>query len=250
MCCSYTNNNAPISSQFCTCYDSSAAMACANLWSDCIITLKIRAKIFLQNFRYGLVNCLWNVSLSSANERPIYRTLNCQSWPLSVQKSPQGVPITVNAAPNTGISLIQIDDVSKKTIKVWHYLFSLILSMIFILKIAAKAQILYLFTLSVKLCEFMTFKVISNPTVHSKACQASKKEKKITARFPSPSTSNTENIIMSWSHNEVPQQLCIILNFNIGNIQLNLNHFLSRKNIERCHLQDGGLFQSLICWSS
>ena len=40
-------NNGSIKSQFCTCHDSSAVMACANLWLDRAIKIKIiRKRIF------------------------------------------------------------------------------------------------------------------------------------------------------------------------------------------------------------
>ena len=47
-------------SQFCTCHDSWAVMTCANLWHDWIITSKIRAIKFLEDFINELITLLWN----------------------------------------------------------------------------------------------------------------------------------------------------------------------------------------------
>ena len=49
---SYFDSNDPITSQFCTCHDSLAVMACAKMWHDCIII------IFLHKY-YIYFNFLW-----------------------------------------------------------------------------------------------------------------------------------------------------------------------------------------------
>ena len=48
-------NDDLIRSQFCTCHDSSAVMACANLWSDWMIRIIISAKRIWQDFNYGFI---------------------------------------------------------------------------------------------------------------------------------------------------------------------------------------------------
>ena len=63
------------------------------------------------------------------------------------RKAPQGVPITVNAAPNTGISSIQIDAVSRKTIKcVTLFVLSLSVNDFYPSICGDNTQILYLVT--------------------------------------------------------------------------------------------------------
>ena len=49
----YAKYNDPIKSQFCTCHDSSAVVACATLWLDWIIRIKIRANIIFMRFQSG-----------------------------------------------------------------------------------------------------------------------------------------------------------------------------------------------------
>ena len=44
-------NHDKIWSQFCTCHDSWAVMACAKLWPDCIIRIKITTKVFYSRFQ-------------------------------------------------------------------------------------------------------------------------------------------------------------------------------------------------------
>ena len=46
-------------SQFCTCHDSWAVVGCAKLWPDLII-FHLKWRCILQNFRYELINHLWN----------------------------------------------------------------------------------------------------------------------------------------------------------------------------------------------
>ena len=52
-----------IISQFCTCHDSSAVVTCAKLWDDWIISLQVKANIFLEDFEYKLINHLWNSTM-------------------------------------------------------------------------------------------------------------------------------------------------------------------------------------------
>ena len=54
--------NHPIRSQICTCYDSLAVVTCAKLWSDLIIIFHIGVNVFLTNFHFKLLNCLWDKS--------------------------------------------------------------------------------------------------------------------------------------------------------------------------------------------
>ena len=58
-----------IRSQFCTCHDIWAAMACAKLWHDWIIFLHIRADLFLQDLVYKPINSLWYGSLALTNSK-------------------------------------------------------------------------------------------------------------------------------------------------------------------------------------
>ena len=51
MFCSDMKNKDQIMLQFCTCHDSSAVMACAKSWHDCITIIKIRAKFFFARFQ-------------------------------------------------------------------------------------------------------------------------------------------------------------------------------------------------------
>ena len=53
-------NDGQIRSQFCTCHDSSAVVACAKLLSDWIIRIEITTNNFSQDFNYELINHLWN----------------------------------------------------------------------------------------------------------------------------------------------------------------------------------------------
>ena len=46
MCSSCMTNNDPIRSQLCTCHNSAAVTACAKLWADWIIRIKIGKKNF------------------------------------------------------------------------------------------------------------------------------------------------------------------------------------------------------------
>ena len=55
-------NNSHITSQFYTCEDSSAVVACANLWSYQSIKMIISAiTLFSQDFKFDLINILWKV---------------------------------------------------------------------------------------------------------------------------------------------------------------------------------------------
>ena len=58
-----------IRSQFCTCHDIWAAMACAKLWHDWICFLHIRAHLFLQDLVYKPINSLWYGSLALTNSK-------------------------------------------------------------------------------------------------------------------------------------------------------------------------------------
>ena len=49
-CFFFLNNNDAMRPQFCTCQGSLAAVICAKLWSDCIIRIKIRAKLIFKRF--------------------------------------------------------------------------------------------------------------------------------------------------------------------------------------------------------
>ena len=53
------------SHNFCTCHDSWAVMACANLWLDWIIKIKIKENSISIRFQLGTKNCLWNRSWPS-----------------------------------------------------------------------------------------------------------------------------------------------------------------------------------------
>ena len=55
----YVKKNYLIISQFCTCHDRSAVMACAKLWSNEIIQIKIRVKIILTRFQLWTDDRLW-----------------------------------------------------------------------------------------------------------------------------------------------------------------------------------------------
>ena len=57
ICCTF-NSDDPISSQFCTCHDSLAVVACAKLWTALIIIFHIQATHILTVLHYyGLRNC-------------------------------------------------------------------------------------------------------------------------------------------------------------------------------------------------
>ena len=58
--CMKTNHQ--IMPQFCTCHNSSAVVACANLWHDWVIKIKIRVKNTPQDYNDKLLNVLWDVS--------------------------------------------------------------------------------------------------------------------------------------------------------------------------------------------
>ena len=65
ICWSGKTNNNQIRSQFCTCLDSSAVMACAKLWPHWITEFKITALHFShwQDFNYDFIKSLWNDTL-------------------------------------------------------------------------------------------------------------------------------------------------------------------------------------------
>ena len=48
--CSFIRNDDPIRSQFCTCHDSSAVVACINLWPHWIIRIKMKLKRIFTRF--------------------------------------------------------------------------------------------------------------------------------------------------------------------------------------------------------
>ena len=51
ICCSDIKTNDPITTQFCTCHDSSAVMTCAKLWYDLVIIVKVRVKFIFTKFQ-------------------------------------------------------------------------------------------------------------------------------------------------------------------------------------------------------
>ena len=51
--------------QLCTCHDSWAVMACANLWPDMNITCLVKLHIFLYGLAHRFINCSWTGSLDS-----------------------------------------------------------------------------------------------------------------------------------------------------------------------------------------
>ena len=51
-----------IMSQFCTCHDSSAVVACAKLWHDWIIIFHTGTPLNFKRLDYGLTNLVWNGS--------------------------------------------------------------------------------------------------------------------------------------------------------------------------------------------
>ena len=63
---SHLDSDDPISSQLCTCHDSSAVVACVKLWFDLVIFVCIRATLG-QNLNHGLKNPLWNESWDIQN---------------------------------------------------------------------------------------------------------------------------------------------------------------------------------------
>ena len=72
-------NNDPIRSQFCTCHDSSAVVACPKLWTDWITRIRIRAK---RIFNDELSNHMWNGSLAlicSMHSHPVLLASLCIS---------------------------------------------------------------------------------------------------------------------------------------------------------------------------
>ena len=73
-CGSYMTNIAEIKSQICTCHDSSAVVACENLWHDLIIRKQIRANWFHPRFQ------LWT-------HKPFVQRSKKYSW-LTVQHLP------------------------------------------------------------------------------------------------------------------------------------------------------------------
>ena len=80
----YSNSNDfndPISSQFCTCHDSSAVMACEKLWSDLVILSHIKAThIFCKKLHHELINPLWNGSLFPASSTMPSTWERYKSW--------------------------------------------------------------------------------------------------------------------------------------------------------------------------
>ena len=60
-CCSCMKNNDESRSQFCTCHDSSAVVACVNVWSGWLMRTKHRAKIIFTTFcDHYPTSTLWN----------------------------------------------------------------------------------------------------------------------------------------------------------------------------------------------
>ena len=62
-CSFYVWNSDLIRSQFCTCHDNRAVVACAKLWPDWVIWIKFITK-FSQDFNDELTDHLWNGSQS------------------------------------------------------------------------------------------------------------------------------------------------------------------------------------------
>ena len=69
--CTHSYSNNSIRSQFCTCHDSWAVVACANLCHDLIIIFHVRTtNIFLQNLHYHFINPLWDGSRPCGHGNP------------------------------------------------------------------------------------------------------------------------------------------------------------------------------------
>ena len=74
------DSNDTISTQFCTCHDSLAIMACAKLWNDWIIICQSSTICFSRDLDYELINSLWNVSLSTIN----HHCMITHNWPARI----------------------------------------------------------------------------------------------------------------------------------------------------------------------
>ena len=60
--CANSDFDDPIMSQFCTCHDSWAVVACAKLWHNVMIVLLKKSTNVEQNLDYELISCWWNKS--------------------------------------------------------------------------------------------------------------------------------------------------------------------------------------------
>ena len=80
---SYITNNDQIRSQFCTCHDSSAVVACAKMRPDWMITIEMRWYRIFTRFQWGAHKLLCNGPQKSVN--CIQRTRS--QWP---GKGPEG----------------------------------------------------------------------------------------------------------------------------------------------------------------
>ena len=68
ICCIQMANDKHILSQFCTCHDSLAVVACAKLWHDSIIGIQIMIELILQDNRYEVIKPLWSGTLKYSSK--------------------------------------------------------------------------------------------------------------------------------------------------------------------------------------
>ena len=68
--CSDIDSNHPIMTQFRTCHDSWAVVACAKLWHGQSIVAHVQITLVLQNMDHEFINSLWNGSRGLA-ELPV-----------------------------------------------------------------------------------------------------------------------------------------------------------------------------------
>ena len=61
--CSNLDSYVAMRSQFCTCHDSSAVVACAKLWLHWATNFHARSTLFFTRFGLWAHDCLWNGSL-------------------------------------------------------------------------------------------------------------------------------------------------------------------------------------------
>ena len=61
----HLDSDDPISSQFCTCHDSSAVMTCAKVWTDLIFIFQSTATWILTRFGLWAQKTLWDESVTS-----------------------------------------------------------------------------------------------------------------------------------------------------------------------------------------
>ena len=115
-CCSFLDNNDAIRPQFCTCHDSWAVGTCANLWPDCILRIKIKIFIFLQDFNHKLIKSLWHGSQGSLFPWSPQSPHWLAHYPGSSLKKPGNCPKTNTITGSTQWQMITQEKSPNKTL--------------------------------------------------------------------------------------------------------------------------------------